>query len=67
MGKVKEGKGKYRVGEAANMSMGSYYWVPLCMNLLFKKILFVNYKQVELSTIKGLIVYKTEVFKIVKT
>lgn len=41
MGKVEKGSEKYRVEEAMDMSM-DYFCVPLCIKLLFLKILFMH-------------------------
>lgn len=64
MGKVKKGKEKYRVEKLWIWAWGDYPCVPLSMNLLFLKFLFVYWEQVEKSTLEGgLIVYNVEVFK----
>ena len=64
MGKVKKGKEKYRVEKLWIWAWGDYPCVPLSMNLLFLKLLFVYWEQVEKSTLEGgLIVYNVEVFK----
>lgn len=42
MGKVKKGKEKYRTREAVDTGLGDDPCVPLWVNLVFKKILFVH-------------------------